>query len=240
MNKQFIFLIAFAFIFIPMVSAVCTNDLGFKENNETIDLFQSCPSCSFVNVTSVQYPNGTLEPMNKAMTLTGITFTYQFNKTDQNGYHEYIVLGDKNGVNQVETFCFTITPNGKDNSKNSIIYLVILFVLIGLFVLSIWGFLAIDFKHERNEEGNIISISDIRYFKPVLMFVAYFILVWIMNIMVNITVIFDVPIPAKIFEIGFRIMLSLTYPLLIITIIIIVINYLRDAKLKKSIERGLE
>lgn len=133
------------------VSAVidCTplSEDPFIQNSEVM-LQQTCDSCSFVNITSLTYPNSTIIYPGVSMTKNDFNYNYSFNKTDLIGTYLYTVSGDKNGGSpQIETFCFYVSPNGQasqqNNSLNSLMFILITFV--GLVLLLVWYTRRIDY-----------------------------------------------------------------------------------------------
>jgi len=109
---------------------------GEFEQNTEIVLIQKCPSCSYVNITSITYPDGTTF-LNDEMVQTGINFNYSLPDSSQIGIISYGTIGDKNGADPpyYEDLCIEITPSGKSISVG----LYIIFILIS-FGLAITGF----------------------------------------------------------------------------------------------------
>lgn len=141
MNKLFTILFLSMFL-ISFTSAL--DNLGTFEVDKEFNLMQICfDSCTYVNLTSVQYPNGTLKNYNNAMDQNGYNFNYSFS-TNLTGNYYYTVCGDKDGV-RCERIAFSVTYNGKEPATPS---LVIFFSLILLIVLggSLWA-LVYSFGH---------------------------------------------------------------------------------------------
>lgn len=105
----------------------------FKQNTD-IDLIQKCPSCSYVNITSITYPNGTVF-LNDAMTQDGINFNYTLPDNSQLGIISYGTIGDKDGVSppDYEDLCIEITATGEEQTISKAIIdisLLIFFILL--------------------------------------------------------------------------------------------------------------
>lgn len=106
------------------------SSLGEVKQFDCIDLYQTCPSCSYVNLTAVKYPNTTVWVTDLEMTKTGTEYNYTFCGTDTTGEYFYTVKGDKSGTETSETISFNVTPLGK---LGVTIFLVVLaFGFIGL------------------------------------------------------------------------------------------------------------
>ena len=56
----------------------CTSFTDPVAVNDSIDLTQTCTSCSYVNLTSIELPNGTSIFYNAAMTKQDIHFSYSY------------------------------------------------------------------------------------------------------------------------------------------------------------------
>lgn len=67
--------------------------------NTCTQLVQSHPNATFINITSVRYPNGSEDTTMKAMTTTnGIVYTYNFCSTSETGQYIVSTCGDGDGV----------------------------------------------------------------------------------------------------------------------------------------------
>lgn len=117
MNKT-IYLLAFAVFLIGLVGAEvnpCGDDasfLGVFKANDNVSLKQVCDNCTYVNVSSVKYPDSNFTYLNESMTKNGVDYNYTFSNTSNSGCYSYTVFGDKNGITAVETINFEINPTG--------------------------------------------------------------------------------------------------------------------------------
>jgi hypothetical protein len=117
---------------INLVSAEQSN-LGTVKMNSCIDLYQTCDDCSYVNLTSVKYPNGTIETMNLNMIKNGQDFSYNFCNTSKIGDYTYTVAGDKGGTYSTEVIGFSVSPSGFVGTLG--FYILILVLSAGVIVL---------------------------------------------------------------------------------------------------------
>ena len=124
---------------ITVVSAEIEN-LGTFKQYDCIELFQSCSNCSFSNLTSVTYPNGTKDPINILMTKSGLEYNYTYCKTTTLG--DYIINGfsDADGENTVWAYNMSISPSGTNNLSFYIIILCIsgVVIIFGFFIKDAW------------------------------------------------------------------------------------------------------
>ena len=81
-TKIGILLLGFIFL-MPFVFAETDGSILVGKQNECISLPQECSSCSYVNITSIQYPNMTRIFINSAMTKQGVSFDYNYCNTSQ-------------------------------------------------------------------------------------------------------------------------------------------------------------
>lgn len=130
-NKFFLFIILGLFL----ISFTSAYDLGTVKKDECVDLYQHCATCSYVNVTSIKYPNSSIVYINEEMNKNGYDFTYNFCLNNESGDYFYTVCGDPTADKEpCKTFTYLVTPNGKEiGLSNSIILFFVLF-LIGAFL----------------------------------------------------------------------------------------------------------
>jgi len=128
MRKIYLALL-FGIFLITLASA--SSNLGVFKQNDCISLYQLCDNCTYVNVTSVTYPNSTLVSINALMTKVGVDYNYTFCNTTVNGDYSYKVCGDKSGTFQCEVIYFNITPTGDNRGFG--IFLVLVFASMIMF-----------------------------------------------------------------------------------------------------------
>lgn len=206
-----------------------------------VELQQTCDNCTYVNLTSVTYPNSTSVYFNKAMTKNGVKYNYSFCDTTPIGSYLFSVLGDKNGVADTEEGKFEITYTGDSlNTQKSILYVALLAVLVFFFILIIYFTGKLPSSETRNEEGALIDINNLKYFGSVLLFADWMILIAIFYITSNLAFAYlGEVLFAKILFTFFRICFVLTLPLVVIWFIWIFYQIFKDKKLKRMISKGI-
>lgn len=110
--------------------------LGTFKKNDCVRLLQSCANCTYNNITSINYPNGSVALYQIIMTKIGTEYNYTFCDTIQLG--EYVVngKGDVDGELTVWSYNFIITSTGEQVSlSNIIIVIAFLFISGLLFIL---------------------------------------------------------------------------------------------------------
>lgn len=239
MNKAIMFMLVLVFSLYFTTGLI---DLGneFKKN-ECIELAQTCDNCTWVNLSSVTYPNSTIYYINSGMTKVATRYNYTFCSTSALGDYKFSVLGDKDGINSTEEGMFSVTYMGDslDTSK-SLMYLGLLGILIFFFVLIIWFTGKLPDSETRSEEGELISISNLKYVGSILLFVDWMILVAIFYITSNLAFAYLGEVMfAKILFTLFRVCFGLTLPIVIVWFIWIFYQIFKDKKLKRMMEKGL-
>jgi len=132
MKRILMVLMVMAFI-IPMVSATDISFGTFKQG-ECVSLIQTCSNCSFVNITSIQYPNSTQAIGQASMTKTGTSYNYTFCSTNILGVYIVSGFGDLDTQNEIWDYKFGITSTGDDFSDAQGNMLLAQIGLIGLFL----------------------------------------------------------------------------------------------------------
>ena len=120
---------------VSIIGIGSATDLGTFKQNKNVTLFQLCSNCSYVKLTSINFPNGDVGTLNIQMDKDNYSYTHNFSDTNQIGEYKYSVCGDKNGIVKCETLSFEITPSGADGYSLS--FFIILFILF--YGLIIWG-----------------------------------------------------------------------------------------------------
>ena len=130
MNKQVMFLFALMFM-LTFVTADSIGD-GYKVDEEMqVTNYCQAGTCTYMNLSSIEYPNGTIIYLNSAMTQNGQTFNYSFTP-DQVGTYYFITCGDST-VAACDKDYFIVTYNGEVNNDVAI-YIVLLIFMMSLIV----------------------------------------------------------------------------------------------------------
>jgi len=136
--KKLILLFSIVFM-IFLVGA--TSNLGTFKQGDCIELYQLCDNCTYVNLTSITFPDSTLTTIGSSMTKSDVDYNHTFCNTTVLGDHSYKVCGDKDGVFSCEVIDFLITPSGRsDNSSYFIVIILIIYAVafIGFFGKNEW------------------------------------------------------------------------------------------------------
>jgi hypothetical protein len=139
MKNKFVLL----FLMVIMLGIVSAEQqsLGTFKQSSCISLKQTCANCTYVNITSVLYPNGVQALGNVKMTKLASEYNYTYCSTAQIGQYIYNTLGDPDGIPTTQPVTFEITPSGSTGLLGiSIIIFVIVYAIgfFGFFGKHIW------------------------------------------------------------------------------------------------------
>jgi hypothetical protein len=147
MNKQLI-LILCTLLFVVSFASAEIQSLGYFQQNSCVEIIQTCGECTYVNLSSILYPNSSAAIGNVAMTKLGTKYTYEFCDTSTMG--NYIVNGygnpNGNGNKTVFSYDFVINGSGQEVSDNQVTMIIISLVML-LVVCIFFFILAMVFKH---------------------------------------------------------------------------------------------
>lgn len=235
--KYLLLILSFVFI----ISIVSGATLQPVKLNSCVDLTQSCSNCTFVNITSVIYPNGSKIVNNVAMTKQGTEFNYTFCDTKQIGEYTYVTFGNPDGYLISQPVTFDVNPQGKNYSTvDGLIYGIAIIVLIGIFLLSLYAFVVIPFENLRGSDGTIVQVSYKKYLKIFAFMMCYVTLVGISYFLWNISYgIIQFTELASFFYFVFRLLFVGLLLLVPVTAILTFVGWLKDMSMNNKIMRGL-
>jgi len=138
MNKLILSLI-FVLFFMSFISAE-VQTLKPVEQTECINIPQSHPNATSINVTRVRYPNGfedyTVRPMSSE---NGYNYNYTFCNTTALGGYEITTCGNGDGYIDCPVFDFEVTPSGQSGTSNIVFSIFLILVLLGLNLFAFFG-----------------------------------------------------------------------------------------------------
>lgn len=234
MKKIFIIL-----IWVLLVSPINALSIPTVIQDGTVELTQFCPSCTFVNLSSVIFPDNTIQYFNEEMTKNGSTYNFSFSKTSQIGEYVYFVEGDKDGTLAGESLPLIVTKTGFLLTEGeAIIYLVVALGVFLLFVIAFYFMLATPYSNKIDEEtGAVIQLTKLKYVKLGFIMLTWVLLTWLLNILVALSDnLVNLSLFFGFFGFMFGLMTRLALPFGIIIIVIGLFEIIRDANLYKRIQ----
>lgn len=225
---------------ITLVSAE-TQTLGTFEQNSCINLIQTCSNCTYVNISSVLYPNSTQVIGEVAMSKVGTLYNYSFCNTSIMG--SYIISGHGNidGVDTTWNYNLIIAPAYSLNTATAIFYVGVVLLLCFLFIVCIGAIKMLPDQDPRDEEGHIMSINSLKYLRYPFGALAWGILVIISFVIFNFAEGYLTEgLLLAIFKMFFTLlMISATIGIPVILWFMFA-KFLQDQVIKKHIERGIQ
>lgn len=146
-NKKVFAIFILSMFFISFISATTLDNFGTFKQGENIRVKQICEDSTYINLSSITYPNSSIAVSNIEMTSSGSgEFYYDFNLTNDLG--RYDVSGISDGCLKTFTYYFDVNTNGTPQTTgHSLVYISIAI----FFILVMVGFHKItkDFNYER-------------------------------------------------------------------------------------------
>jgi len=234
--KKLLTILLLGIFFISFASAL--DCWATFEPDTKIELLQKCPTCSYVNITSITYPNGTIIT-NEVMDQDGINFNYTLPDSSQRGTISYGTIGDKNNADPPlsETLCIII--GAELETSESVLYFILAFGVFLLFGLSFYFMIATPYGNEKDvNSGAVIKITKLKYVKLGFILLTWVLLTWFLNILIGLSDKFvSLTMYYGFFGFIFDMMNNLALPLGVIIIVIAIFEIIRDANIQENIKR---
>lgn len=138
--------------------------------------------------------------------------------------------------------CFTsgtieATPNGYSlTTEKSILFFMFAVFVFLIFLLCLYWTIVLPYQDTKNDEGEVISINDLKYLKIFLSVMSYIILWMFFGMMNGIfsNYMYEIGI-GNYFDWAYNIMLAFIWPCIVVGITFLIINYLNSKKLQKTL-----
>ncbi len=227
---------------ISLVGAAFTS-LGNFTTGENITLIQLCDDCTYNNISSIVYPNGTIALNEVEMTKSGTQYTYTLDGSYTSLLGTYIVngFGDEGGSVTVWAYSFEITYAGIELTEGkAVVYVGLMGVLLFIFIITLFGINKLPVRNQRDEEGKLLSISYLKYFRDILWLFEWMLIITILYVSSNLAFAYlGEQLFAKILFIFFQIGLGLTPVLIVVWMIWIIVSMFHDKQLQALLNRGM-
>lgn len=240
-NRRIPLLLFLAVFCICFISPAQEKLDSFKVN-DCIQLIQTCDDCSYNNVSSILNPKGDIIPINMQMTKSGTFYNITYCNTSEIGIYQVNGFGDEGGTQGAWNYYLEITGTGyKFDNPKALLYIGLLSILIFLFVVDLVAIPMLPSKDNYDDEGTLLSINQMKYIRPILWVVAWFLLMAVIFTGSNVALAYmgETLIGDILFKI-FQIQLALSLPGLVLWFLFIFYNIFQDKEMKKYIERGWE
>lgn len=217
------------------------------QKNETVNFRFRCfdnNTNSYCNnstqlIINIEFPNGSNALNNQSMTFNETFFNVSLNTKVLGVYTAIIHSPSKNGTQSEFTYEITTTGDVLSTGQG-IIYIIFLIAAMSAFGLTLYGAIMIPYRNPPNPDGHQIGIHEFGYLKVVLIVFSYIMLMWIFGIVRSITFNYlFINGSYNFFNWAFRIMFAFMWPLIVMSFLLLLVNYISAKKFQKMLERGL-
>lgn len=225
-----LYLILLSILFLSMIQAQLPDVTPGDCVNIKIPL-----NASWVNISTLTYPNQTMLSLNDDTTKIGGTFYYNtFCDTDSKGCYSYEFFDDT-GYTSGNTFC-----TNNFSISQAMIYIIALIFLIA-FILGLYNLITKLPQDSRDEEGKIIQINQLKHLKPILWMCIWLLILVSIFILANMGLAFlpNAMVGNLFFKI-YQILFWLTIIAIPVLFIRIILKFFEDKEFKKLIDRGVD
>lgn len=181
-TKKIILTLLITVFLISFVSAQ-QQSLGSVKQNDCIEIIQTCPDCTYNNISRILYPNKTtIAISNVAMTKDDTYYNYTFCSTLTLGNYIVNGYGDLDSIKTVWNYDFEVTPTGATlETSESILYVIILIATFILFLAFLYPAIKLPYSNKTNPDGSITRISKAKYLKLLSVWFAYGFFMWFLQ-----------------------------------------------------------
>lgn len=225
----------------PLVSAEIQS-LGTFLKGENIELKQVCSNCTYVNITSVLYPNSSKVISNVQMTKDGTDYNYTLSSTYTQTLGKYIVngIGDLDGETTVWTYNFEVNNSGFEiSTAEGLFYIFGMLIALIIFFMTLIS--AIKFqRNDLDQWGNKIGINTSKYIRAILTAIAWVSLLFIFGLLTSLTSkLLVIDSLSHFFNYFYRFMLAMSLPLGILFPFLFIVWIIADQNVNKKLKRGI-
>lgn len=239
--KKILLLLMFSIVLFGVVSGAIEN-LGTFEQGTNVTLIQTCSDCTYNNISSVEYPNGTVAIFNQTMARDGTRYTFIFTNTSTLGTYAVHGYGDPSGTIDDWNYFFDVSYRGGDSlsSGQGVLYLSLIIIFLFFFVLMIFAINKLPDSNTQDEYGRILSISYLKYLRQVGWMFEYALVIGILFLSSNLAFVYlQEQLFAQILFALYYISLALAPIVVIVMIIWIFRQMFHDKQMQNLLNRGI-
>lgn len=237
----------FALMFVLMIG-IGSAELKSLPNpikiDEPVVLSQVCDNCTYVNVTTLKYPNSSISNLNVVMTKNNGDYSYVLSSSfnSMTGEYVYTTCGNPDSVYTCQAITYLVNPLGKTfTNSQALLYMLIFFVAVIIFIGTLVFGIYLPSGNDRDEmTGYILAVSNLKYLKMFSLAVSYLsmMLIFYFGWMISYGYL-DLDVLGKLFYAGFVLLLTALLPLFAISLFVVIANKVRDSKIAEQLQRGL-
>jgi len=214
------------------------DSLGTGFPNETFRVRQVCNDATFINLSSITFPNSSIAVQNINMTLAGSgEFFYLFTNTSTIGRYDFTGISD--GCDKTFATFFNIQRTGTELETSESLILIFLSISIFIFFcISLFFTLILPYSNRINTQGEPPQIVKLKYVKLGLILISYVLFVWFLNVLIGLS---DSFVSLRLFfgfvSFLFTILNNLALPLGIIILVWMGIEIVRDSNVTRELKK---
>lgn len=215
--------------------------LGIFKLNDCVNLIQTCSNCTYNNISSVIYPSGVQVIGESVMTKLGNQYNKTFCNTSKVGTYLVNGYGDLDGTVQVWSYTFKINGQGEEFTlAYCAFYIAIIAFLSFLFICCFIAINLISSSDNRSDDGQLISINNLKYIKYPLGALAWGMLVIISYMVMGLTEsYFANMFLSSIFRVLFTILMISAIVGVPVIFFFMISKFIQDQVIKRMIERNI-
>ena len=243
------------FIIILFIFSVNALEIPTYQKDSVVDIKEDCHFengglCSSSAVCNITIRDSRGNPLVNNIRMTQHPSTAYFNytlnesQTTNVGFFEQCIVCTDGTFTDFSCENFMITEGGYNLSiAQTLMYAFILLLLIGLFILLVFGYIRSKKKSKEFVELGLVGLGGIdygKYIRLLLFFACYFVLFALFYASWQITEVLTlINFLSTIFQVGF-ILMGIILPFLIVALFwIMLVGVMRDRKLDALINRGV-
>jgi hypothetical protein len=224
----------------PMIYSAEQQHLGTFNKDSCIKLIQTCANCTYVNISSISYPNSSQIYGEVEMTKIGTFYNYSFCNTEVMGTYLVSGHGDLDGADEIWNYDFTIGPAYAISTATSIFYIGTIILLGFFFIILIMAINILPNQDPTDAEGKIMSINSLKYLRYPLGGLAWGILVIISFVIFNFAEGYLTEgLLVSIFRMFWIILMTSAMIGIPVIMWFMFAKFMQDQVIKKYIERGI-
>lgn len=231
----------FGIILLSLISAASPT-LGTVRQDNCINLMQTCPDCSYNNISSVLYPNSSIAMGNAGMTKLGTQYTFNWCNTSVIGTYFVNGFGDPAGTKAIWVYTFEVTATGNvlDMPKTNLYIFTFIFCFVVFIGLLIAGSMIDGNDRTDQMTGYIIAVSNMKYVKMICFAVAYIFLIFICYFSWMISHAFlQFNFVSSIMQWIFYVLAACAFPFFVLFVYLTIANLIHDTKVKDALLYGI-
>jgi uncharacterized membrane protein len=242
-QKQLIFIVFSIIIFASVGSALSYKVDSNVPIHHSVRLGGSPTTGASCNITVINPLGNSIvdfQPMTANTNTQTYNYTVSGNLLNLTGIYPYDITCVESPLNATESFSFELTNSGKEFTVGqSILYIFLLILSIGVFVLLIFLYFNVNLQDKLDINGEVLEFNTNKHFKLLFGSLAYMMFVWLTYLTWNISHTYlELSAGSNFFYPLFRISLTLLFPIILVTGILMIVQVVRSKKLNKKLERG--